>query len=168
MESFIERCCNRRFTPGYTYETVQGTYDRELEVRFPDVRLVRSASLISDLSTAPTTIFTVLDIAAIRMPSKSGLLAREVGWPAPWVQIGYEHGMAAPPADLKRAAMRLCRELLVNEAKGQIPDNATNFQSSDLGWSAVLVTPGVRGAHTRLPFVNEAIDAWMFDERIIG
>jgi hypothetical protein len=168
VEAFIERCCNRRFTPGYTLETRPGTYRQDIVLRHPDIRTIRSVAFFGDLGTTASTTFSSTDIDDIP-PARHGVLTRDAGWPARWVQIGYEHGLTVPPPDLKRQAMRLCRELLVNETKGQIPDNATNFQQSgEFGWSAVLVTPGVRGAHTRLPSVNEAIDAWTFHELSIG
>ena len=80
------------------------------------------------------------------------------------MKVGYEHGLTTAPPDVKRQAQRLVREVLLNEKMGQVPDNATSWQSTEMGWSAVLVTPGVRGAHTRLPSVNKCIDDWTFDQ----
>jgi hypothetical protein len=57
----------------------------------------------------------------------------------------------------------LCREML-ETGKTTSPDAAVSWNSTDLGWSAVFVTPGVRGAHTSLPAVNEVLDAWTFSE----
>lgn len=162
VEAFIERCTHRRFVPGYVLETVPGTVSSDLVVSHPDVRVVRSAVLYSDLSAAASETLAAGELSTLPA-SGAGIISRHSSnWSTRWVRIGYEYGLRQPPPDLKRAAMRLCRELLVNEPKGQVPDNATNFSSSEMGWSAVLVTPGVRGAHTRLPSVNEAIDAWTF------
>lgn len=164
VEAFIEGLTHRRWVPGYTLETLPGVSGRNLVVRHPDVRSVRSAALYDDLATSATETLAAGELAAIP-PSPSGIVTRySNSWCARWVRIGYEHGLRVPPPDLKRAAMRLCRELLINDVKGQVPDNATNFQSNEFGWSAVLVTPGVRGAHTRLPTVNKAIDDWTFEQ----
>ncbi|MBP6489370.1 MAG: hypothetical protein KA274_16930 [Ilumatobacteraceae bacterium] len=164
VEAFIEGLTNRRFVPGYTLETLPGVSGPNLVVRHPDVRRVRSALLLDDPGAAATETLATGELTAIPA-SASGIVTRYANsWAARWVRIGYEHGMTVPPPDLKRAAMRLVRELLVNEVKGQIPDNATNFNSTEMGWSAVLVTPGVRGAHTRLPTVNKAIDDWTFEQ----
>ena len=164
VEAFIEGLTHRRFVPGYTLETLPGVSGCNLIVRHPDVRRVRSAALLDDPGASATETLTAGELAAIPS-SASGIVTRYANsWAARWVRIGYEHGLTVPPPDLKRAAMRLVRELLVNEVKGQVPDNATNFQSSEFGWSAVLVTPGVRGAHTRLPTVNKAIDDWTFEQ----
>ena len=37
--------------------------------------------------------------------------------------------------------MRLCREVLAKGKGGGLPENAISYSSSELGWSAVLVTP---------------------------
>lgn len=164
VEAFFERVTHRRFVPGFTMEMLPGARGRDLVVSHPDVRRVRSAALYWDPSVGPTETLGALELGAIP-PSPTGIVTRyQLPWSAMWVRIGYEHGLLTSPPDVKRQQMRLCRELLVNESKGQVPDNATSWQSTDTGWSAILVTPGVRGAHTKLPTVNECLDAWTFDQ----
>ena len=164
VEAFFERCTGRRFSPGYTFQTVPGTGTADLFLPHPDLRRVRSAVLYDDLAGVAVETLAAGELAAFQ-PSPVGRLTRWGStWSSRWVRVGWEWGLPAPPPDVRRQAMRLCRELLVNEPKGAVPDNAVNWSSTELGWSAVLVTPGVRGAHTRLPSVNECIDAWTYNE----
>jgi hypothetical protein len=159
-EAFLERACNRRFVPGYDYITIPGNPSSKLILPGVDIRTIRSAALYDDPSSTATETLSATEIAAIP-DSPSGVIERYSGtWDARWVKIGFEHGMIAPPLDMKRAAMLLCRHVL-HKPTTHIPDNATSMQS-DMGWSAILVTAGVRGAHTSLPTVNEAIAAWTF------
>lgn len=164
VESFFEKITHRRFVPGYALVWLPGVRGRDLVVPHPDVRTIRSAALYDDPSADPVETLAAGELAAIP-PSPAGVVSRYSGtWNARWVRIGFEWGFAGVPADVKRQAQRLCREVLVNEPKGSVPDNASSWSSTELGWSAVLVTPGVRGAHTRLPSVNECLDTWTFAE----
>lgn len=167
-EAFFERVTRRRFVPGYAFVTVPGSASQDLILPHVDVRRVRSAALYDDPAAAPIETLTTTELEA--MPaSRSGVISRFSGrWRARWVKVGFEFGFVAPPPDVRRQAQRLCREILVNDPKGAVPDNAVNWSSTELGWSAVLVTPGVRGAHTRLPTVNECLDAWTVSEPVIG
>ena len=163
VEAFFERVCHRRFTVGYDLRWIPGASGTELVVPHPEVRRVRSASLYNDPSASVVETLGATELNAIPV-APSGVITRyNSTWAARWVKVGYEHGFITPPPDVKRAAMRLTREIL-NESKITSPDAAVSRNSSDLGWSAVFVTPGVRGAHTRLPQVNEVLDAWTFAE----
>lgn len=160
-EAFLEDRCGRRFVPGYDLVTIPGAAGMNLVLPGVDVRTIRSAALYDDPSSTATETLSAGEIAAIPK-SASGVISRYSGtWSARWVKVGFEHGMVAPPLDMKAAAMLLTQHLLM-APKSQIPDNATSWQSVEMGWSAILVTPGVRGAHTRLPTVNEAIEHWTF------
>ena len=48
------------------------------------------------------------------------------------------------------------------------PENAISYTSTEAGWSAVLVTPGVRGAFTAIPEVNEVVGGYVLDEALIA
>lgn len=165
VESFFETVTGRRFVPGYSYETlpILQPYG-PLILRRSDLRTVRSIALYNDLSAAAVETLGATELAAFP-PSEAGLVYRySNGWNATWAKVGYEHGFIAPPPEVKAAAMKLCLEVLVADKSGTIPDNAVTWSSTDLGWSAVLVTPGVKGAHTRLPSVNKVLDEWTFVE----
>ena len=163
VEGFIERVTGRRFVPGYLLRTVPGAAGCDLVAPVVDVRRVRSAALYGDLSSSATETLGATELAAIP-PSPAGVISRySATWNARWVKLGVEHGLSTPPADVKAAAMRLTREVL-QQSKVVAPDQAITWNSTDFGWSAVMVTPGVRGAHTSLPTVNEVLDAWTFTE----
>lgn len=163
VESMIERITHRRFVPGYELRWVRGASGYELVLPHVEVRRVRSAALYGDPSAAASSTLDSTELNAIP-PAPSGVIRRYNGtWDATWVKVGYEHGLSTVPADLKRAAMRLTREML-NQSKIASPDAAVTWNSTDMGWSATFVTPGVRGMHTSIPWVNEAIDAWTFAE----
>lgn len=164
VEAFFEQITRRRFVPGYHNVTIPGTPGQRLILPHVEIRSVRSAELLDDPSAAATETLGASELAAIP-PDHGGVITRYLNsWNARWVRVGYVHGMVTPPAEVKRQMMRLTRELLVAEKTGQLPENATSWQSPEMGWSAILVTPGVRGAHTRLPSVNRCLDDWTFEQ----
>lgn len=163
VEAMFERVTRRRFVPGYELRTIPGASGCELVTPWVDIRRVRSAALYNDPSAAAVETLGSTELAAIPQ-APSGVITRYNGtWGAYWVRLGVEHGLIVPPADLKRAAMRMTREVLI-ASKVTTPDAAVTWNSTDLGWSATFVTPGVRGAHTSIPWVNETLDAWTFNE----
>lgn len=125
-----------------------------------------------DMTRASTLILPVVDVRAVTfdggaLPSgvvvngPAGLVSGVSG--SGRVRVGVEFGLDAPPPDVKAAAMRLCREVLARSKGGGLPENAISYTSTEAGWSAVLVTPGVRGAQTSIPEVNEVVTGWTFD-----
>lgn len=169
VESLFEWVTNRGFVPRYEFERIRrpGGYcsrtSCDLKLRHPDLRVVRSAAQYSPAdATTPTSTLSAGDCAAIPA-DLSGFAYRSAGWSAARVDIGYEYGLQAPPPDVARQAMALCSAVLI-ESKSGIPDNAVTYSSTEGGWSAVLITPGVRGAHTALPKVNEVLDRLEFVE----
>lgn len=167
VEGFIERVTGRRFVPGYEYVTIPGASGRQLVLPNVDVRSVRTAVLLDDPAAAAVETLATGELVAIP-PAPNGVITRYAGtWCARWVRIGYEYGKVTPPGDVKAAAMRLCREVL-ERSKVVAPDQAITWNSTDFGWSAVMVTPGVRGAHTSLPTVNEVLDEWTFAQVAIA
>lgn len=163
IENQIERICHRRFRPGYSFRTIPASGRPTLVLPAVDVRTVRSAAIYHDLAQSASETLTAGELAAFP-PSPAGLLHRYANvWQGCWVKVGFEWGLDAPPPDLAKAAMRLLRDDLQQPA-ATTPDQAATWNSTDFGWSAVFVTPGVRGAHTSIPWVNEVLDAYMFDE----
>lgn len=167
IENQIERITRRRFTPGFALRWLPGTPSGTLVIPDVELRSVRSAALYARPEDDPVYELDAAELAGIR-PDPSGLVCRSSGtWSAPWVRIGYEFGFDTCPGDMKRAAMRLTHDLLVKPVT-TMPDQAQSWNSQDLGWSAIFVTPGIRGAHTSIPWVNEILDDWTFDPVAIG
>lgn len=160
VEAKIEQWCGQAFVPRFAVETFAAT-SGPLLASVPTVRRVRWAEFLADDGTVLSTL-TPAECAAVP-GSDDTTITRSGGWSTgARVRVGYEHGQNVPPPGLKAAAMRLCREVLAKGKGGGLPENAISYSSSELGWSAVLVTPGVRGAHTTIPEVNEQIDANTF------
>lgn len=167
IENQIERICHRRFRPGYSFRTIRASGTPTLVVPAVDLRTVRSAACYHDLGQAASETLGAAELAAFP-PSPAGLVSRYANvWQGCWVKIGFEWGLDAPPPDLAKAAMRLVRDDL-QQPSAISPDQATQWNSTDFGWSAVFVTPGVRGMHTSIPWVNEVLDAYTFEEVGIG
>lgn len=159
VESRIDRWTGRVFTP----RTETFVVDVVAGVAILPVVNVRSVSAVSVVVAGAAD--AVLDESLVSVGA-GGVIRG--GWGAGRLRVTVEYGMDAPPADLKAAAMRLCREVLARSKGGGLPENAISYTSTEAGWSAVLVTPGVRGAHTAIPEVNEIVNGWTFDRLGIG
>jgi hypothetical protein len=73
--------------------------------------------------------------------------------------VTYTHGHQLPPARIKRAALLLIRHLLSVDPS-DFDARATHKVTEMASWS--LITPGVRGAKTPLPEVNQIIADYSF------
>lgn len=102
VESRFERICRVAFVPRQETETLSGDGGCKLMLRWPRVREVVSA----------TDDGVVLDVVEVR-PIPIGAY-REAGWPSGVsnLEVVYEHGWPAPPAEVKRAALRYLKEVL--------------------------------------------------------
>lgn len=74
-------------------------------------------------------------------------------WPRGTIAVTVEHGAESPPAEIKDAALILAYNRAV---KGPIDDRATGTLSPG-GEVITLATPGLRGAVTGIPVVDQAI-----------
>lgn len=78
--------------------------------------------------------------------------------------VKYTHGHDVVPARIKRACLLLVRHIVKIDPTDW--DSRSTFKSNELAsWS--LVTPGVRGAITSIPEVNQAIGDYRFVQDII-
>jgi hypothetical protein len=159
VEALFESVTGVAWVPRFASVTVPGTGSVSLIVPHVALRRVRSVELLDDTQTVTET-FSGPQLAEVRALG-SGMLWRAAGWVSCWVRVSYEHGHDAPFADVRAAAMTLAR-LTLTATRAGLPENATNFTSTELGWSAVLITPGVRGAHTSDGSVNEVLDRRTF------
>jgi hypothetical protein len=162
VEQFLEDCTRQSWVPAYDYDILPASAHTGLVLPHPVLRRVRSVDFLNSDGTVASSL-TVGECASV--PRHDGGVAyRQAGWcGGTHVRIGYEHGHDAPRPSLKRAAITLTRMVYARPKGSVVPSNATNFVS-EMGWSAVLITPGVRGAHTSDPDVNKAIDDHTFDE----
>lgn len=154
VEARIERWTGRAFVPRFKRVRVQRGANGLVALPGYDVRAVRS--IVGADGLVPLEGVEVV-AGGLRVPGLSGSAL-----------AGVEYGLDAPPADLRAAAMRLCREVLARSKGGGLPENAISYTSTEAGWSAVLVTPGVRGAFTAIPEVNEVVGGYVLDEALIA
>ena len=113
LDDLATTYCGRAFTPRYALDQLPGSGRGSVMLRWPDVRTVRSV-------TVDGTAVTLAEVSA----HPTGRLDLEAGvWNMPTgdtrnVTVGYEHGLDAPPADLRREALRWCRSRLLERATG--------------------------------------------------
>lgn len=79
-------------------------------------------------------------------------------WPCGQLLVGYEHGMDAPPADLKRQAILQIRRQH-NQSNNGIDPRATSFQPVD-GGTILLATPGIGPWTTGVPAIDEVLNSY--------
>lgn len=108
------------------------------------------------------TAVTAIDGEPVTMgPFHSGVIT---GLPNGQIEITYQHGWATAPARIKRACLLLVRHILTEDPTDL--DSRATFKSNELAsWS--LVTPGVKGAVTPIPEVNQIIVDYAFTQDIV-
>jgi hypothetical protein len=159
VEQALEQACGVAFVPRYTYEVVQGGgYKSSLIPTWPKITALRSASIDGSSVTISGNVLLKPD----------GTLDYFMGWSSrsafPYVNavtVGYEHGYASPPGEIKRAALKLAKAWLVGR-RNPIDDRAVTFSSSD-GGTYSLAVPGRNGSYFGDPDVDAAIDRYSFD-----
>jgi hypothetical protein len=114
VEDECERICGQAFVPRFaTYTALGGV----LVLPHPELRRLRSLSVDGTAYTAAQLEDLFTDESGIVYVTGRGR-----------VTVSYEHGMDAPPPDLKRAALIRLRSLL-NMSKSAVPDRATSFST---------------------------------------
>lgn len=157
VESMFEDAARRAFVPRFRVDALRCEGSWELVVRRPDVRSVRWAT-----ATDWRGVETSVDVSGV-LVSPNGVLRRaSQPWPAGTLTIGYEYGLAFPPADLLRAIVTAVR-LRLNTAKSAIPDRAVSFTQIE-GGTVTLATPGTYGWITGVPEVDEALKRYRWHE----
>lgn len=77
------------------------------------------------------------------------------------LEVGYEHGLDAPPADLRRAAMHAVRNDVTRVVGSALLERATQMQLND-GGQVTLATPGTGRWHTGIPVIDEVLARYDF------
>lgn len=146
-ETIMEDACGRAFVPRYWYGQVDG-----FRWPYPDVRALRSV-----VNAYDGTIMTANE----RLDALFGRGWRYHRYAARW-EVGLEHGMDAPPADVSRASLLLARSILIGDRNtgGTLDERATSVSYADAGLTYSLTTAGVRGAPTSVPETNAVIDRY--------
>lgn len=150
VEDEFERITGRSFIP------VTRRFRQDLDGSGMHLLPVRDVSTLVSIEIEGAA----LDLSGVDVDTDgiiSGLPATAQG--PVWVTVTY--GFTSVPADVKRVGMIRTRYFLASERSG-IPDRATTYQPAD-GGTYSLATPGVRGSHTGMPEVDEALDGYTYD-----
>lgn len=155
VESMIEQVCQQAFVPRFSVIAVAA--DRQ--IRWANLRAVRWTRVVPNDGT-------------IAIPGGTANLAgpwSSSPWDSPWgaggtsvILAGIEHGLNAPPADLKRAAVRAIRQQ-VNASKSAVSARAMSYQSPS-GEIQRFPTPGLGPWVTGIPDVDETIQRYVMPD----
>lgn len=162
ISEMFTRICGVAFEPTNQVDTLNGNgLDTILVDRIP----VISVSLAETRSGITWTELTVDELADL-IVDPSGQIIRETlgSWPSGRrnVRITYSHGYATVPADIKRAALKVC----VDSTAGLVPTNMPSraMSMSDEFGTFRLATPGIGSSITGIPEVdvvlNQMRDLW--------
>lgn len=180
VEALFESACAAAFVPRFAVWRTSMAGAQVL-LPYPFLRVVRWVRFWSD---GDTYVSVTPEVVAGYPPNQEGILDFSAGWrydgfpldtsyagrssrQTRRVDIAFEHGLDAPPADLKRAALTYARAQ-VNRARAAVPDRATSMQLPD-GGSVTLATPGVGRWHTGIPSVDEVLRRYNYhNTRIVA
>lgn len=149
-EEVLEESCSTAFRPRYAKERVYGSGNAFLLLNNRRPLAVRSVSVDG-------TVFTAAELSDLTLGS-NGVLRRSSAWDTAGTDLVYEYGYTTPPVPVQRAALKLAAYFLTEDPSDYF-DRATSLSTDD-GASYSLVTPGVRGAVTSIPEVNQVIEAY--------
>lgn len=147
IEEAFEGWTGRSFTRRYKRLVTRS--DPSEYVQIPDVDLVEvKAVSIGDVTYAPSSYELRANGRLIGIDTS--LWSRGMD-----VVVEYEYGMWPTPADAKREAIKYLRYQLLDDKSG-VSARATSHTNAQ-GGTTSYITPGVRGAWTSLPTVNECL-----------
>lgn len=159
VEAEFEEICGRSFVPRYARITLDGSDDNKLILPDPDIRVIRSASIVATPGATPV-VLTTEQLAALIIDGTDRSVSRPSGvlWPGGRgnVVIAYEHGLSGPPLDLVRAAISRMPSRLMMGRSG-IPDRALSW-SNQAGDTYRLSIP--TAYRTGVPDVDAALDRY--------
>ncbi len=121
----FEQICGVSFVPRYKRQTMSGDGSHVLWIDRPYTSEVLSATIGT---TSQTVSNLALDDMLPIVRHKTSTWTAATNSDPYNVTISYVHGHAAPPGDIKRAAMILARNQLVKDVTGAgVPENASSW-----------------------------------------
>lgn len=148
-ERAIEDACGRAFVPRVATDTLHGNGGTLLQLTYPFVRTVLSATV--DGTAVAAGDILVAGTSTVYYPRWASGYSNIV--------ITYEHGADSPSGEAQLAAMMLAKDWMV---RGPVSDRATQELVSQDGGTVNLATPGMFGTHFGIP----AVDAFVASNRI--
>ncbi len=152
-EDECERICGQAFVPRFARETLSGSGQGALMLRWPWIRAVRSVVVGS-------TAYSPQQLAGVGF-SDAGMLYLESGWPVAVprgtrnITVEYEHGRDRPPSDIVRGAKTRFKSLLLSSKTSTVSDRAERVVSADANGGTVVYGSAV-GDKTGLPEADAA------------
>jgi hypothetical protein len=127
FETTFEDYTSMAFVPRTATERLVGCCSTIMLKHWP----VRSITAVRSFTTATaSTVFTEDALADLLVDDSGGIRRYSLGyWPAD-VELDYVHGQAAPPADVKRAALVAIQEKLMEDNSGR-PSDRTYGTATD-------------------------------------
>jgi hypothetical protein len=148
VEQALEDACAVAFVPRYARETLSGTGNRTLLLKWPRVTAIRDI-------TVGDTALTASELALLTYTTAG--IVDGYTWTSGTgnITVGYEHGYPMPPMRIKRAALLLAKRWITPSA---VDDRAINM-TNETGTYAIMQA-GVRGHLFDLPEVVAAVDQY--------
>lgn len=153
VETFIEQVTGTAFVPRFDVAMIDGAVPRDLVLPRWYLRAVRWVRLWSSNTIALTLDST--EVEAIQSDT-AGILHLDRSTPGLRVEVGFEHGVDAPPADVAREAIRFARNQTERPGTRALPEAATSLRL-DNGSFVTLATPGVGNWHTGITSVDDML-----------
>lgn len=139
-----EKSCAVAFVPRAATERLRGKGEVALRLKWPALRSVTSVTIDGVALTEAELDALALDDREVR---------RHGGWPrGALIQIAYTHGYDAPDAEVKKAALMLAKEFLVDSG---LASRAT-VESTDVGFYRLSIA--APGGRTGIPYVDAVIE----------
>lgn len=162
VESMVERACGAglSFVPRFDTATMYHRGQKMLKVPHYFLRRIRWARYWYDSATS--TDVTPSLLTGIQ-PNDAGLALlydATYSWPTGRLVVGYEHGMDAPPPDLKRQVIAAVRRA-TNQSRSAVDSRAMSF-TSPTGETQRFPTPGLGPWVTGVPEIDEVL-RWYSD-----
>jgi hypothetical protein len=157
VESMLNDACRRSFVPRFASEILSGSGHAMLQLANSDLREIVWADYWTGAAWAP------MPAILGHVPADPfGRVVLRAGsyWPCGSnnIRVGYRYGWDAPPADLRRAAVKAVEARRTGDGSG-IPSRAISVQGTELG-NVVLATPGLGKWITAIPEVDEVINRY--------
>src|SRR5881396_675130 len=164
VEVECESICGVAWVPRFKRYVLDGSGDGDLVTPVMALRAVRSASVSSSGPAGPFVALTTDQLGGCAALD-SGIIARtDDKWPEGRrnVIVEIEHGLDAPPEDVRSMAMLRLRSI-IGRPKSTVPERAVSF-TDPLGGVYRLTMPGAKA--TGIPDVDAAYARSPYRERV--
>ena len=155
VETEFEALCGRAFVPRGEYEVLAGDNSNYIILEHPEIIKVNSLKV----DGADWTASPVMSDGARTLKLVDGTYFNYSGYGAGNISIEYEYGMTSVPADIKRAALKRMRSIVIGQT-GTIDERATLMSVPDIGTFS-LATPG-RNSLTGIPEVDAVLQRYVW------